>query len=133
MYGKRRLKSPPRSSPSPQSSYCFFPSISTKKRQIGAIFHTTLLTHQPSKGPLTSKQIEKPSGHNPRHPETTKESTPQSRSRIAMKKEVVHKLLSLLTHVTFVYHNNKLLPKIIQSKDLAKSRSPHKKGTIEGA
>jgi len=44
----------------------------------------------PSRGPPTSKQVDNLSVHDPRHPETIEERTPQSRSHIAVKKEMIH-------------------------------------------
>jgi len=51
--------------------------------------------------------------HNSRQPKATEKRVPQGKSHIAMEKEMVHKLLRLLAHVTFVYHDNMALPKIV--------------------
>jgi hypothetical protein len=50
-----------------------------------------------------------------------------------VKKEIIHGLPGLLTHIAFVYHDNIPLPKVVQGKDIAKSRGPHKKAALEGA
>jgi hypothetical protein len=42
---------------------------------------------------------------------------------------MVHKILSLLTHATSVYHDNVVLSEIVQVEDLSKSRRPRKKGS----
>jgi hypothetical protein len=57
----------------------------------------------------------------------------QSRSHIAVKKEMIHGLPSLLTHIASVYYDNIPLPKVVQGKDIAKSRGPHKKAALKGA
>jgi hypothetical protein len=84
---------------------------------------------RPSRGPPTSKQVDNPPEHHPRHPETTEESTPQSRSHVAVKKKMVHGLPSLLAHIASVYHYNMSLPKVVQGKDIAKGCGPHTKGS----
>jgi hypothetical protein len=81
----------------------------------------------PSRLPPTSKQVDNLSGHNPRHPGTTEERTPQSRSHIAVENKMIHELLNLFIHIPSVYHDNMPLPKIVQGKNLAKNCEPHKK------
>jgi len=56
------------------------------------------------------------------------EGTPQNRSHIAVEKEMIYGLPSLLTHIAFVYHDNMSFPEVIQGENLAKNRDPHKEG-----
>jgi predicted component of type VI protein secretion system len=76
-------------------------------------------TPMPSSEPPTRKQVDNPSRHNPRHPQTAKENTPQSRNHITMKKKMVHKLSISLTHAASIYNKNMSFPEIIQSKNFA--------------
>jgi hypothetical protein len=82
-------------------------------------------THWPSRGSSTSKKVNNPSGHNPRHLETTEESIPQSINHVTVKEKMIHGFPSLLTHITSVYHDNISLPEIVHGKDLAKSHGSH--------
>jgi hypothetical protein len=42
---------------------------------------------------------------------------------------MIHGLPNLLAQIAYVYHDTMPLPEIVQSKDLAKSHGPHKKGS----
>jgi hypothetical protein len=46
-----------------------------------------------------------------------------------VKKEMILEPPSLLTHITFVNHDNMPIPKVVQGMNLAKSRGPHKEGS----
>jgi hypothetical protein len=85
-------------------------------RQVGIIFQTAALLHLSEDHQQAN---DNPSKHNPRHPETTKEGTPQSGSYLAMKKKkMVHRLLIPLARATSVHHNNMSLLEIIEGQDL---------------
>jgi hypothetical protein len=125
IYENQRIKCPLRTFPSPQSNYCFFPTINTK--EASRHHHPNRNTPPPSRRPPTGKQIENLSRHNLRHPKTTKDGTPQSKSYLTMKKKMVHRLLTSLIHATSLHYNNMLLSKIIQGQDFNQSCRPRQK------
>jgi hypothetical protein len=76
-------------------------------------------TPWPARGPLVVIQVNNTFRHSQGHPKTTEKNTPNSGSHIAMKKEVVYRLLISLAHAIYVHHDDVPPPNIIQSEDLA--------------
>jgi hypothetical protein len=68
--------------------------------------------------PPTSKQIDYPSRHNPRQPESIEENIPYGTSNLTMKEKMVHRLSILFAHNTPINHDDVLLLKIVYGKDL---------------
>ena len=64
------------------------------------------------------KQLNYLMKHNPVNSKQTKHQRPQLKCYGAMKKKMIHRLLTPLTHITLIKNNNMLLAKVIRCKNL---------------
>jgi len=95
-----------------------------QKRQIGVIFQTAALLGLPEDHQQASKSTTC-LGKTQDIPKQLKRELHKAEAHIAMEKKMIHRLPSFLTHIAFVYHDNMPLPKVVQGKDLVKSRESH--------
>ena len=96
-----------------------------QKRHVGTIFHTTALLRLPKDHQQASRSRTR-LGITQANPKATKDGKPQSRSNLTVKKEMIHCLLTPLAHAIPVYHNDVMLPEIIQCQNFAQSHRPNK-------
>ena len=67
---------------------------------------------------LRLKQLNYLMRHNPVNSKQAKHQRPQLKCYGAMKKKMIHRLLTPLTHITLIKNNNTPLAKVINCKNL---------------